>query len=287
MQTTLLGLNKINTTTVQVNEPIIEASLLEFLFTSTNHSKGDWDVQFLYHYFETSKNYFIASFKSKEKHTILAPQVLQLYFKTAQASAYDLFITSHFFALFSYEKLVCFKPIQKSVIQEEIVRYLEHTFHIKIEHTIIVCDEKLISFENEYLKSEKAFLHNREYSRLKSIKSTMIYAVYCLLLILISFYVYTTTHTVQTTSVIKDKVFVVPEKRVQSESILELMQAINQYNLQLKLFELNHSGVNIKLAHKNKESLMQFVEHQQLKIKSLNYQQESQSYELTATTLFD
>lgn len=287
MQTTLLGLNKINTTTVQVNEPILGSSLIEFLFTSTNHSKSDWDVQFLYHYFETSKNYFIASFKSKEKHAILVPQILKLYYKNAQASSYDLFITSGFFALYSFEKLVCFKAVQKSVTEEEIIRYLEHTYCIKIEHTVVLSDEELMAFKNEYLNSATTFVHEREYSRFKSNKATITYAIYLMFLVVSTWVIWNSTHTISSKTVATVKKVVVPTKALQTQSIVALMQAINHYKLQLQLFEMNSAHANIKLAHNNKDHLMQFLEDQQLKIKSLNYQKESQIYELTAMVVFD
>lgn len=286
MQTNILPLNKIKTQTVQVSEPIVKDALLDFLFTATQQNKRDWDVTFICHYFQSSKNYFIACFQDKTHTTSLLPHVLSIHYNSHAPSEHDLFITSTFFALYCDQKMVYFKPITHAVKEEEIIHFLQESLKITIQKCYHLSDTQLQAYQEVY-KKEYLLDKRHEYIYFKSIKQTLYYICFCALIVLVFFMSFFLLDALEVKKPVPSLVKTeIPIKALKTYALVEFLQRLNTFDLKLLDLTIGAQHAQVKVTHKDKSQLLDFLKAYSLKLKNLNYIKENQEYELVATFIF-
>ncbi|MFA7092486.1 MAG: hypothetical protein WC149_11625 [Arcobacteraceae bacterium] len=277
----------IDTFLVEVSEPILSTSLHEFIFFKLDENAINIEAssRVFVSYLPECQKYFIAHFHATHDDFYIEPQTLKAYFTPTidGKNRTFLFILEHFFALYSNEELLFFKEIKQKVSCLEITNFIEKTLHITIDNCIELSKHELIllqeEFKNNFENLKKLrLLKNNQYKEIKKFVGVM----FCAFLLILGAFLYEQRYVVSLKTEPKE-VITYPKKELLSYKLALVMAQINRHTLTLISMDLNNEWLVLSLQHSDKMKLIEFLTVYKCEVKTLQYNEKENLYELSAT----
>lgn len=282
-----ISFEDIHTCLVDVSEPISSTNMVEFIFyqLQQNEIESQATSVVFYSYLANSKKYFIAHFIKSQNDDYIQPQILKAYYLHQLSLSFqtDLFITEFYFALYCNKELLFFKEIKQKVTTSEVITFIEKTLLISIDNCIELSNKK---------HSELAFLFEKEYEQLKNlpilknnnykhIKQLLGVVGITVMLILSAFYY--EYYQNKNREVKNTQVVIYPSKELTTHKLALIFKNINELSLKLITMDLNNESLTLLVQHKHKGELIDFLTRYGFEVKTLQYNEKENLYELSAT----
>lgn len=277
----------IDTFLIEVSEPISSTLLHEFIFFKLDENAINIEAssRVFVSYLRECQKYFIAHFHATHDDFYIEPQTLKAYFTALNDDKKQtfLFILEHYFALYSNEELLFFKEIKQKVSCLEITNFIEKTLHITIDNSIELSKNDLVllqeKFKNNFENLKKLrLLKNNQYKEIKKFVAVLILA----LLFVLGAFLY--EHQTNSSLKMKPKeVILYPKKELLSYKLALVIEQINTYALTLVSMDLNNEWLVLSLQHSDKMKLIEFLTVYKCEVKTLQYNEKENLYELSAT----
>lgn len=252
----LIPFSNITHITKKVTEPILEKYLQSFLQTILIQANLTItkDSKVVYRFIEKSNHYEIYLFESRNKKAILEFQLFENYQNNEKSfkGKYQLFITKSFFSLYFDGQFVSAFE-NKNYATSDIIKFVQFNHKIAITDAIQISDNEL-----NILKLNIKNLKPLPYFHPTTSYEGAYFLIYLFLIILSSFYFYTTNYNTKTTNLSPNISKEQPYKNQKiATKITQFIKNLNSKNI--KLEALTYDTKLVAKIQSNHHNLYNFL----------------------------
>jgi len=227
-----------------------------------------------YNFIKSLKIYEILLFPSISSTTIIEPLLPSYYTK----GGLNIFIFEYFFVIFKDKNFFAYKSIQNKP-KEDIVLYVEQTYDISIDHTIVV-DKNLykILLTNKPKKIKYIKLSNNI-----AFGSFILFVIVCSIIFGYLFNLKNNKTISFSQNNLYEKLDMLYKQYNPniSNNLIEFLKYLKLFKIQVEQINYSKKSLSTVLLQKDKTKLYDlFAKYQKIKIKSIIYDNEKNLYKM-------
>lgn len=282
---------EIQSFSVKVTEKINDKYLLDFLRTAIINEQLEINKKsyFYYSFILSVLSYEILVFNAPNKNSIPEPFILQ---EKATAHTLELFITKNYFCLFNDKNLLLYKDID-NIFQEDIRKYIEQLYKIKVNKVTIIDENKYHSIKDNFITNSKKY--SFDFYTVTKEKSFTLFLVF----LFVTMTIFSTVLLIHYNNTISTqyKNIYIPQYEKGYKKLLRLYKSTNKnpINISISFFKyIKNNSITIEnIRYKNsklyttlidthRKKLLQVVSNytRNIEVQSIQFNKNKQNYEM-------
>ncbi len=274
----ILNAKEINTLSIKVTEEINKKNLHSFLKTSIINSGLDISKNSYYYFYynKYASTYEILFYEKVSESIVLEPfLVLEKYPKNC--ASVRVYITNDYFVIVQNNKLLIFKKVTTSDI-DEISSYIKQIYKIEKFEMIQLSSKELSLLKQEGVSVSQEYFYPLYHKN--SFRFFMIFSIFGFILLLGFLYIENNKiKNIKSTPIFSPQVKT--QKRISvGDKIDVLFKNLKSYNIVIEKIEYENGKFQTIVYHKNKTDLLNFANLyiNKIQIKTLKYDDSKKLY---------
>jgi len=296
-----IKLKNVESFLTSVDEEIDNKYIKNFIYTQIQSQNMALDNHSKIHYTYISKinSYQISIINTKKKNILLEPFVLDVLYAKQKNYTLDLYLCEDFFAFYEHGNLIFFKELNTKSDRNDIIKYVNQTFHIKLDNIIDVDKKTLEEYKKEYDHRIDELQKYKYISKYNSNSATyyLIYLAFVIFAFVFYFFNIFTQNNVEISKDIKNiKLEQVKhdylnllekyeDNQKLTPSLITLFNVLDKNEIKLISLKVVEDKGSIKIKSENKDILLDFLDFydEDSIINNMQFIKEENCYELYAT----
>ncbi len=275
--------DSIFTTLIKVSEEILDKNIDSFIIHNlkeTNCQIKNHNI--FYTYLNLTKEYFVCYYKSKNKITII--DVITKYLKKNNIlNKRVLVYFEEYFLLFIDSKFYYFQKIEKELLSQDIIEYINKRFAFEIEETIYINSSDLT---NNQIKPTLVYIKDNRDMKLYFSYLVVLFFL-CTSLFIADYYdkLLKQNEKIENEEILKKHQKSIIPKETFYYKISFLFNKIQECDLKISKFDFSKNSITVIFIAKTRESAYNFFKmYKNIKINS--FLEIKDGYEISSTLTF-